>query len=76
MLIVGDVIVPNSQIESHWFRISADHCACNKILYLYKEDFEPVYKRDEAQMTLISTGLAILQKETPPHHPAISLEFI
>ena len=28
MLIVGDVIVPNSQIESHWFRIST---RCNEI---------------------------------------------
>ena len=37
MLIVRDVIVPNSQIESHWFRISADHCACNKILPLTKD---------------------------------------
>ena len=27
MLIVRDVIVPNSQIESHWFRISEDHCS-------------------------------------------------
>ena len=55
MLIVRDVIVPNSQIESHWFRISADHCACNKILPLTKDPLR--YRQNTAQSQFINLQL-------------------